>query len=299
MIKTRPLIIVTGATGFIGKHLIKRLVALDFGVIAVTRSNNNIQYDDSQKVIWLEWSEINNYLKELPISPIAIIHLATAYGRNGESILAVEEGNVFRPLQLLELAVEYKIGKFINTDSYFSKPCFNYQYMRSYILSKDSFRRWGEFVSSQSDLQFINMRLEHVYGHGDGQGKFIPYILSSFINNEPVIECTDCTQRRDFIYIDDVVSAYTMVLTRHINEKYSEFQVGCGTSIPLREFIETIKAKLPQSKTKVKYGILSQRDNEILDSRADNDALHRLGWSCFYDINTGIDEMLSQYNLPK
>ncbi|MFE8729160.1 NAD-dependent epimerase/dehydratase family protein [Aeromonas hydrophila] len=299
MINNAQAVILTGASGFIGSHLVNRLIELGFLVIAVTRSLEKNASRQCDNLFWIQWSDIEEFLRKNQPSPIAIIHLATAYGRSSESLASIEEANVIMPLNLLELAVKYKIKKFINTDSYFTKPEFNYQYMRPYIITKDSFRKWGEFTSSHTDLHFVNMRLEHVYGPGDGKGKFIPYIIESLYANKDFIECTDCTQKRDFIYVDDVVSAYLTILNKDLPTKYLECEVGCGVSMPLKFFLEKIKEKIKEKKhetrTILKFGSLKQRDNEILESKAEISLLESLGWKPEVDYLAGISKTLEHH----
>lgn len=292
MINNTQSVILTGASGFIGSHLVNRLIELGFLVIAVTRSLEKSASRQGDNLFWIQWSDIEDFLLKNRLSPIAIMHLATAYGRNNESLASIEEANVIMPLNLLELAVKHKIKKFINTDSYFTKPEFNYQYMRPYIITKDSFRKWGEFASGHNDLHFVNMRLEHVYGPGDGKGKFIPYIIESLYTNKDFIECTDCTQKRDFIYIDDVVSAYITILNKDLPSKYLECEVGCGVSIPLRDFLEKIKEIKHETKTIFKFGSLKQRDNEIMESKAEISLLESLGWKPEVEYLAGISKTL-------
>jgi CDP-abequose synthase len=293
MNKTKT-VIVTGASGFIGTHLVNKLLDLDYNVIAVTR----VIRSESQhsNLIWVEWANLGDLLISYSSIPMAIIHLATAYGRQGESLSSVESANVIMPLQLLELAVNFKINKFINTDSFFSKPEFNYQYMRPYIISKNNFLNWGAFIATQNHLQFINMRLEHVFGPGDGKGKFIPYIVDSLINNKKQIECTDCTQKRDFIYVDDVVSAYLTVLIQDLSSGFLEFEVGYGTSVPVKDIVEEIKSKIPNSNSTISYGAINQREQEILDSKANNTALKSVGWHPIYDYKTGVSKLLADFH---
>ncbi|PQQ37787.1 hypothetical protein C6H68_11045 [Photorhabdus luminescens] len=143
---------------------------------------------------------------------LAVIHLATVYGREFDNFMEVESGNVTKPLKLLELTVEYNIPTFINTDSYFSKPHFNYQYMRPYIITKQHLNEWGKLLSNKYGFSFLNMRLEHVYGPRDNKGKFIPFILDALRNNNDEVKCTNGMQRRDFIYVLDVVNAFLTIL---------------------------------------------------------------------------------------
>ncbi|MEJ8679054.1 NAD-dependent epimerase/dehydratase family protein [Plesiomonas shigelloides] len=286
-------VIVTGASGFIGTHLVNRLLELDFSVIAVTRRVNKKDQNKRNDLFWVEWSGVTEFLKKNKSGPVAIIHLATAYGRNGESLASVEEANVMLPLQLLGLAVQFNIKKFITTDSYFGKPEFNYQYMRPYIITKTNFNAWGRFMATQEDLQFINMRLEHVYGPGDGQGKFIPYIVDSLMAKKQIIECTSCTQKRDFIYVDDVVSAFITVLSASLSSNYIEYEVGTGTSISVKEFIEIIKGNIPTSDSIFNFGSIPQRENEIMDSKANNKELKSIGWSPKNDTENGVRHLLA------
>ncbi|MGI2012761.1 NAD-dependent epimerase/dehydratase family protein [Shewanella oncorhynchi] len=292
MNKTR-MVIVTGASGFIGTHLVNRLLELEFDVIAVTRKLKREAQIQRENLIWIEWSNLSDFLKSIPNTPIGIIHLATAYGRNGESLASVEEANVMQPLQLLQLAVKYNIKKFLNADSFFGKPEFNYQYMRPYIITKDSFKMWGEYIANQTELYFVNMRLEHVYGPGDGKDKFIPYIVGSLLNDKKHIECTDCTQKRDFIYVDDAVLAFITVLNEELPSNYLEFEVGCGISLPIKTFLEKLKSNLPKSKSVFKFGSVPQRENEILDSKANDSLSKTLGWKACCDIDSGIVKLLN------
>lgn len=293
MNKTR-MVIVTGASGFIGTHLVNRLLELEFDVIAVTRKLKKEAQIQRENLIWIEWSNLSDFLKSIPNTPIGIIHLATAYGRNGESLTSVEEANVMQPLQLLQLAVKYNIKKFLNADSFFGKPEFNYQHLRPYIITKDSFKKWGELIANQTGLYFINMRLEHVYGPGDGKDKFVPYIVNSLLSEQEYIKCTDCTQKRDFIYVDDVVSAFITVLNKELPSKFLEFEVGCGISLPIKTFLEKLKSNLPKSKSVFKFGSVPQRENEILDSKANDSLSKTLGWKTCYDIDSGIVNLLNR-----
>ncbi|PKX86571.1 NAD-dependent epimerase/dehydratase family protein, partial [Pectobacterium peruviense] len=212
-------VIVTGASGFIGGFLVDKLVSKGYSVIAISRSPKQIKGQDN-KLRWCNWENINKLLEDGDFDVEAIFHLATDYGRNTSGNYSeIENANVVNPLKLLDLAVRYKISKFISTDSFFSKPEFNYQHMRPYILTKSSFNEWGRYLSYVHDLFFLNVRLEHVYGPNDNKDKFIPYLISSLKKGER-IKCTDCKQKRDFVYIHDVTDAYMTILDSDFSNKY-------------------------------------------------------------------------------
>lgn len=295
MTNRKKIVVLSGASGFIGKHMLKALQLSGIFVIAITR--NVLKNDNSNlsNVKWCDWENIESRFVEYSVGStlIAVIHLATEYGRNSSSLVEVEDSNVVKPLKLLDFAVKYKAKAFINTDSFFSKKEFSYRYMQPYIITKKHFDAIGQYYSDLHDVSFVNMRLEHVYGPGDGEGKFIPYILSRLIDGQLDIKCTSGVQIRDFIYVDDVVSAYLTVLEKiDYIPSYIEYQVGTGNGVSLHDFLIYLNHLIPRSPGTFDFGALPQRENEIMYSVANNNDLIKLGWKPKFDYKLGIQELL-------
>lgn len=300
MMYDKKYVVVSGASGFIGKHMLKALQHAGLFVIAITRNvgNNNNYITPGLK--WCDWENIDSVIEEMPIDSImvGIIHLATEYGRTASSIMDVEDGNVVKPLKLLDLAVRKRASVFLNTDSFFAKESFDYKYMRPYIMTKRHFNEIGRHYSENHNIVFVNLRLEHVFGPGDSDSKFIPHILSRLCDGQLDIHCTSGLQVRDFIYVEDVVSAYLTVLNKS-NElpSYVEYQVGTGHGVSLKEFLLYLHEMIPGSPGSFKFGALEQRKNEIMNSVANNEGLLSLGWQPKYDYKSGIREMLNTTSL--
>ena len=79
-------------------------------------------------------------------------------------------------------------------------------------------------------MRFINVRLQHVFGPGDDPDKFVPSLVKSCLGDLPEIRLTDGTQKRDFVFILDVVSAYSRILAclGKMPTGYVELDVGRG-----------------------------------------------------------------------
>jgi len=219
----------------------------------------------------------------------AVIHTATCYGRNGESTSQVLEANLMFPLKLMDAAAASDVGLFMNTDTVLDK------YLNPYALSKGQFAEWGRYFSGQKKIRFLNLRLEHFYGPGDDQSKFTTHVIKSCLANVPELKLTLGEQQRDFIYIDDVVAAYSLLLDKResFNEEFMEFEVGSGAAITIKKLVEMIH-RLSASTTHLNFGAHPYRAGEAMFSQANLGALRALGWSCHCDIETGLKQVIDQ-----
>lgn len=285
-------ILLTGVTGFLGSHLAKSFLAVGYEVVALKRKSSPLRRVESvlKDIIFLDISEACFSEAFRDYGKIdAIIHTATCYGRNAESVSDIYLANTGFPLRLLDAGSRAGVKLFINTDTILDK------YLNIYSLSKNQFLQWGMFFSSHEKICFANMRLEHFYGEDDDPTKFSTYVINSCLSNVPEIKLTEGRQARDFIYIDDVVSAYVVLLEKIeiLNSSFVEYDVGSGQSIPIKTFVETVH-RLTASKTHLNFGALPYREGEVMNSAADISGLAALGWCCRYDIEAGLKRVIDQ-----
>ncbi|TVX97066.1 NAD-dependent epimerase/dehydratase family protein [Cohnella terricola] len=294
-------ILVTGATGFLGSYLIKALLQKDHNIAIVKRSFSNLsrvgEILHAVKSFDVDLTSISEIVEQF--NPHAVIHLATNYGKNGASTSEVFNDNIIFPLQIME---NLQPGTyFINTDTYFNNNnSYKYSYLNSYCLSKKYFLETAQSYIASKQLVLINARLEHIYGPLDDPSKFTMNIIRQLYDNQSPIALTLGEQRRDFIYVDDVVSAYLNIIESlpSLSGNYSEFQIGTGDTCSIRHFVELSK-ELCASTSELLFGKLPYRENEILTSEANISSLVGLGWRPRVDLKEGIIRMVNQLDRQK
>lgn len=279
-------ILLTGVTGFLGSHLAKALLAKGYDIVALKRKSSSLRR------IELIASDIAFYdIEALDFStPFrdhgridAVIHTATCYGRHNESVSEIFAANTEFPLRLLDAGSHADIGMFLNTDTIIDK------YLNLYSLSKHQLLQWGKFFSMRGQIHFGNVRLEHFYGPDDDDTKFTTYVIKSCLDNIPELKLTPGEQRRDFIYIDDVVAAYLLLLEKQelLTDWFVEWDVGSGHSISIREFVKTVH-RITASKTHLAFGALPYREGEVMLFEANIAPLKKLGWTCSTSLEEGL-----------
>lgn len=279
-------ILLTGATGFVGSHLLKVLLDRGDQVTILKRSFsdctriskllcNCIYYD-------LDVTDLDNVFSFHRFD--AVIHCATNYGGKNVPVSEMLRTNLLFPIELLSTAISFACPCFINTDSFFTKQipdrflASRPLYRSEYTLSKYQFREWGKLRAIENKIVFINLQMEHIYGPDDGKEKFLSYVIQEMKSGASKLDLTDGTQARDFIHIDDVVQAYLVILD-NLDQLigYQNFEVGSGKACTLREFVEKIHSIIG-TRTQLNFGAISKSEAEIDYSVADITALQDLGW---------------------
>jgi len=117
--------------------------------------------------------------------------------------------------------------------------------------------------------------------------------VQNLLNNISELPLTLGEQKRDFIYIDDVVHAYLTLLDNCVATKdnYLEYHLGSGNAITIRKFVETVHY-LTESSTQLRFGAIPYRVNETMNSCADISKLRQLGWKPECDLTIGLKKLI-------
>ena len=287
-------LLLTGATGFLGSHLLKKFVENNYEVVVLKRSTSDLWRikDVVAKVKCYDIDRINiEQVFESERNIEAIVHTATCYGRKGESVLQIEKTNLLFPLELLELAIKYHCLYFYNTDTLL-KNDLNY-----YAFSKKQLADWGRKFAHEKKIHFYNLKLEHMYGEMDDETKFIPYIIKQCQTNVPKIDLTTGEQKRDFIYVKDIVKIYDFLLKSESLKQcwYEEIEIGTGKLIKVKEVVKQIH-QLTNSESYLNFGAIPYRDGECMEVKVNMLKLKKLGFSCdqMINVNQGLKKLIDE-----
>lgn len=281
-------ILITGTTGYLGTRLSKHFLDEGYNLIALCLNEKEVfKYSDNKQVktYYLDKTPINKIFEENNID--IIIHTATLYGRNNENISQIIGANVEFPCSILEHAAVNNVKLFINTDTILTKN------INAYSMTKSHFADWLTLYSDK--IKCVNLKLDHFYGPNDKPIKFIAWIIEQLKNKVEKIDLTEGSQTRDFIYIDDVISAYSCIVANYdklSGEKVNNFEVGTNTKTKIKDIVIMLKEIMHNSNTILNFGAVPYRRNEVLSYEVNTTGLRLLGWKPVVPVREGLKKII-------
>ncbi|THB66157.1 MAG: NAD(P)-dependent oxidoreductase [Gammaproteobacteria bacterium] len=280
-------ILITGANGYLGSHLVKSFLSKKYNVIGLEKNcacNSRIQNIlPKEKIYFVEENGLDAVFgNEID----TIIHTATCYGRNLQSNSEVAETNLLFSIKLLEFSVKYKVKSFVNIGTSLPK------FISCYSLSKRQFSEWGKMLSDIQDIQFIDAELSHFYGPNDDKHKFIAFLMGEMRKKNSKIDLTTGQQKRDFIYIDDLVACFVLIVDKIKSlNKYECIQIGTEEELSIKEIVLMLRGILKSDAT-LNFGARESRPLEPNRLVANTEKIRSLGWNPKYTLKAGLKKII-------
>ncbi|QAB15789.1 NAD-dependent epimerase/dehydratase family protein [Hydrogenovibrio thermophilus] len=302
---SKPTVLLTGATGFLGSHLLEALIQQGYSVVVLKRTASSLwrieHLAGQYKSYDVDVQSISKIFEHEIID--IVIHMATLYRKfdNGNEVSEMLASNVTFPAEIVEAASRKGIKGFINTGTFFEYDCSRQPVDESTSIAPFNFYAktklaFESILKTHSDKMMVNtFRLFSPYGEKDNQ-KLVPMIIQKALEGE-VIELSEGLQKIDLIYVKDIVSAYMKAVERISSgtfpPEYEVFNLGSGVPLSIRDIVSIVEQKVgkPLKKT---WGEASKIDIPI--AYADITKLERiLHWKPEYTALQGIENTVSFY----
>ena len=289
-------LLITGATGFIGQHLLPEIIKQfpQTKILTVNRqadkANEMFPYKQCEHVEGLPIDAIKRF------SPEVAFHLATfTTADNGlTSIKPMIETNITFGTELLSIlgdCPEFKL--FVNVGS-FSEYCDGIEKIKDaylYAATKSAFRLFVEYYARIKGFKYITTTLFSVYGGKPTVKRIMDYLMES-INTEVPVAMTDGAQILDFIHLNDVTAFYIYILNNpalfdSLNNG-EEFYLGTGKGTSIKELASMVE-EISGRKCNIRWGGRPYREQDIMYAVAPtskNNAL--IEWKANITVEEGL-----------
>jgi len=279
-------VLVTGASGFIGSALVVRLESEGYKVIQFSSTDCDISdvnftknYKDSNffHVFHLasktfvpdSWENPYDFYKTSILGTVNILDLC----RIKKIPLTYVSAYLYGIPEVLPIKENHRV-----------KP--NNPYAHSKFLAEDLCKFYSEF----HDVKVSIARPFNVYGKGQKKTFLIPWIINQVLY-ENNIKVKDLKPKRDYIYLDDLVSG--LICTLRSKEQFSIFNFGSGKSLSVLDIIAIIQ-KIAGTKKEI-ISEKQERIHEIMNVIADiKKSREYLNWTPIHSFENGIREILNK-----
>lgn len=272
-------IVLLGGTGYLGSQILQQLEYNKHDILCITRQpekytgDKNIEYCN----LLSAESRIRNFRPEIFFSAVG------RYLKGEAAEWEVMEANFEVPGRILQACVMAGAKRGIAIGTALPDD-FN-----MYTFSKKLLADLGQWYAGQRRIEFINVRLEMFYGIGEPKERFLPWAMQKMFHGEDV-PLTCGTQRRDMIYIEDVVDNVCSLLETDMSKRYADIPLGTGEAPSIREVIEYLY-DLTGSHPRLLFGEVPMRLNEP-DTVADKKEMNKWGLKTRYSWREGLNLLI-------
>ncbi len=291
-------VLITGASGFIGRHLYTRLTEQGLDCVGISRTGM-----PSLGIIAADLRDaevIHRIIND--VQPNVIFHLAAVVNSTRDYGTAVQclQSNTTGTLNLLRASEHLRGVRLVlaSTEEVYGKnrsPFRERQLPRppsSYAISKLAAEHLCTYHATQHNATTVVLRIGTTYGPGQSKTRYIPrLVLSALSGNE--LELNSGRKRRDYVFIDDVVRALVLASQVALRHRSTTINIGGGRAITLTEFAKLI-IKSANSTSEIRYGVVAERHDEAHEWLMDLQKARRmLGWQPETEVEAGIETLVS------
>jgi len=292
-------ILVTGATGFIGQNLVKVLLDKNYEIHTIVRLESDVSIIDKRANIFKYNGNIKSLIEYFKKEQFdGVIHLASLFlaSHNSKNIASLVSSNVGYGMELLEGCKESNVKWFINTGTFWQ----NYQSdaynpVNLYAATKEAFESVAKYYIETSNLIFTTIKLNDTFGKNDTRNKVFN-LWDKIAKTQETLEMSEGEQIIDISYIDDVVSAYEILISHLISQKAIEFKnrtfaVKAKKRFSLKE-LSKIFEEATGTKLNIIWGKRPYREREVMIPWKNGELIP--SWKPKYTLKEAIQKTIEE-----
>jgi len=285
-------ILVTGATGYIGKEFVKHMQK-KYDLIALLRKSSDVSQlnnVDCEILRFTKYQEIPNLLKNKKID--GVVHFASYVigEHNLNDLDKLIESNIKFGTYLLEACKQLEIGWFINTGTFWQHyQNEEYNPVNLYAATKEAFECIAKYYTETSDLVFTTIKLNDTFGPNDPRPK-IMNLWDEYSQTGEELNMTSGEQIIDIVFVEDVINAYEVMIQHLISSKKKTFQhksyaVSSKEKVTLKELAQLFQ-KVTGEKVNINWGKKPYKEREVMSPWEPTELVP--GWEQKYSLQEGI-----------
>ena len=263
--------LLTGASGFIGAHLARRLLAVGWQVHLVLRPE--AQLDDALSHPALHCHRHDGSTEDLirivgAARPQVVFHLASLFlaQHKPEEVEPLVRSNVLFSTQLAEAMMQHGVRLLLNTGtSWQHYEDRAYDPVCLYAALKQAFEAVLRYYVETGSLRVLTLKLFDTYGPGDKRPKLL-HLLRKLAHSGETLAMSPGEQLIDLVYIDDVLDAFMLGAQRLLQgegEAMEDFGVSSGAPLPLQQ-LAALVGRVAGKPLAIEWGGRPYRPREVM-----------------------------------
>ena len=238
-------ILVTGATGFIGHHVVEELLKNKYQVVCVIRDEKKLESLVWRSKVHIIRCDLHQGIPDLfgEKLPDALIHLAWSGLPNYKSLHHMEE-NLPADMRFLGAMADIGIKNLVVTGTCFEfgmqngplSPEMPTSPDNPYGLAKDTLRKWLQELRKETDFNLKWIRLFYLFGRGQNSNSILAQLDRAIDSNDTVFNMSSGEQLRDYLPVEKVAEYLTKIVTN--NDKKDILHCCSGEPISIRKLVE-------------------------------------------------------------
>ncbi len=294
-------ILITGANGFLGYNLTKKLVKKDFLVTSLChRKNFYLKPIKRASYIYCDLTNLSKLKKEIKDDYDCVLNFSGNIDHNDKSqtlkVHYLGLKNIFKIFEKKKLNLFIQAGSSLEYGRSLPPQTEKMKCNPISIYGKVKYKASKLVIKNRNRFKFIILRLYQIYGPYQKNNRLVPFIIKSCLKNKK-FNCTEGIQKRDFLYVDDLVNLIVKILKKK-QLSSGIYNVGYGKSILVKNVIKKVNAII--KKGKPNFGKIKMRKDEIVNLYPDIKKIkNTFNWKPKVNIAEGLKKTINYHENSK